>query len=141
MFTNTMQPDHPPAAIPWRCFVLLNFAMLVDKADQQLLPAVFLEVCGELHAGPALLGTVTLCRGMAMSLVAVLAGPLSRRFDRVSICVAGMTLWAIATAAVGAAPSISLLLVGRTINGLGALPSNCLVPLAACYIASSHVTC
>ena len=102
-----------------RSYSLLCLAMLLDKADQQLLPAVFLEVCGDLDAGPSLLGTITLCRGMAMSLIALAAGPLSKRFDRINICAAGVALWGVATAVVGMAPSLGVLLIGRTINGLG----------------------
>ena len=102
-----------------RNFVLLNLAMLLDKADQALLPAVFLEVCQELGAGPSLLGTVTLCRGLAMSLIALAAGPLSKRFDRISVCSVGIALWAVATTAVGLSSSLSMLLVARTVNGLG----------------------
>lgn len=108
-----------PSTIDWRSFFFLNLAMMLDRADQQLLPAVFLEVCQDLHVGPSFLGTIMLCRGLAMSLVGLAAGPLSRSFDRITICFAGITLWAIATASVGAAPSVGWLLVGRTFNGLG----------------------
>ena len=108
-----------PTTLVLRTFALLSLAMFLDKADQQLLPAVFLQVCGDLDAGPSLLGTITLCRGLAMSLIALAAGPLSKRYDRVSICAFGVGLWGVATAAVGLAPSIWLLLIGRTINGLG----------------------
>ena len=85
----------------WRNFALLNLVMLLDKADQSLLPAVFMEVCKDMQPGPSVLGTITLCRGLAMSLVALASDPLSKRFERIRVCCAGIALWAIATAGVG----------------------------------------
>ena len=42
-----------------RTFVLLCAVIAIDKADQILLPAVYLEVCNEFGAGPAALRPLT----------------------------------------------------------------------------------
>ena len=56
--------------------VLLLCVTTIDQADEALLPSLYLEVCGALDVGPAFLGAVTLCRGIAQSLASTLAGPL-----------------------------------------------------------------
>ena len=100
-------------------YLLLLLVIVVDKADMSLVPAVFLEISQEFDAGPALLGTVTLCRGLAQAGVALLAGPLGNRFSRVKITGAGCLLWGVATAGVGSSTTATQLLLARAVNGLG----------------------
>ena len=100
-------------------YLLVLAVMAVDAADMSLVPAVFFEISAEFEVGPELLGTVTLCRGLAQSLVALVAGPLGNRFSRVKLVGAGCILWAVATAAVGASSSAAELLIARAVNGLG----------------------
>lgn len=118
-----VEPLRPPQAPSRRdllvTYVLLCLAIMVDKADVALLPAVFLEVCTEFDTGPKMLGTVTLCRGMAQALVALAAGPIGGRHDRIRVAAWGVAAWAGATALVGAAPSVGVLLFARALNGLG----------------------
>jgi MFS family permease len=100
-------------------YVLLCLTIMIDKADQGLLPAVYLEVCDEFGLGPSMLGVVTFWRGIVQSLVAVVVGPLSQRFDRVRLAACGCALWGAASALVGAARSGQALLLARAFNGVG----------------------
>jgi MFS family permease len=120
------EPDAAPGAAPApgspfssTTYLLLLAVVMVDAADMSLVPAVFFEISTEFGVGPATLGTVTLCRGLAQSLVALAAGPLGNRFSRIKITGAGCILWAVATAMVGSSTSAAQLVVARSINGLG----------------------
>jgi hypothetical protein len=61
-----------------RTTLLMNLASVVEKADEQVLPAVYYFIGRSLNATPAQLGTLTLCRAM------VQVYPLSR--DRLPAC-------------------------------------------------------
>lgn len=52
------------AAARFRTTVLMNLASVVEKADEQVLPAVYYFVGRSLSATPAQLGTLTLCRAL-----------------------------------------------------------------------------
>ena len=100
-------------------FALLCLVSMVDQAEVMLLPSVYLEVCQEFHVGTGILGLTTMWRGVVQSLVAVAAGPLSGRFNRIHLIAFGVTLWAVASALVGSAQTQSELMLARTFNGVG----------------------
>lgn len=93
--------------------------VMVDKADQVMLPAVFLQISQEFSIGPALLGTITLARGLTQALVALFAGPLGARMDRMKLLSFGCVAWGVATFLCALAPSPGFLLVARCLNGVG----------------------
>ena len=47
-----------------RTTLLMNLASVVEKADEQVLPAVYYFIGRSLKATPAQLGTLTLCRAL-----------------------------------------------------------------------------
>lgn len=47
-----------------RTALLLYLASIVEKADEQILPAVYKYIGSSLHATPTQLGTITLCRAL-----------------------------------------------------------------------------
>ena len=100
-------------------FILVCLVMMIDDADQNLLPAVYLEVCQEFNALPSTLGLATMSRGLVQSMIAIVAGPLGSRYDRIYLVSFGCLLWGIASALVGASNSISFLLLSRACNGVG----------------------
>ena len=59
-----------------RTFLVMLLVMIVDKADQMLVPSVYLELGEHFGVGPTFLGTVTLFRGLAQALVALFSGPI-----------------------------------------------------------------
>ncbi|EOD27627.1 hypothetical protein EMIHUDRAFT_52552, partial [Emiliania huxleyi CCMP1516] len=100
-------------------FVLLCAVIAIDKADQILLPAVYLEVCNEFGAGPAALGMATFWRGIVQSIVALAVGPLGGRYDRVKLIAMGCVFWSVASLFVGSAASMHTLVISRALNGVG----------------------
>ena len=113
-------------------FALLGLVMAIDDADQNLLPAVYLEVCQEFDVGPSILGFTTMWRGLVQSLVAVVAGPLGSRYDRIHLIALGCCLWGIASAFVGASSSMTMLLFVRACNGIGI---GLVIPLSFAVVA------
>jgi MFS family permease len=102
-----------------RTFLVMLLVMIVDKADQMLVPSVYLELGEHFGVGPTFLGTVTLFRGLAQALVALFSGPIGDRYNRVTVCAAGVVFWGLATLVVAGAPNIGVLLFARTMNGVG----------------------
>ena len=98
---------------------MLCVLMIIDKADQGLMPAVYLEVCSTFSVGPAFLGTMTACRGLTQSAAALLAGPLCKRFHKISVVSAGCLCWAAASVAIAVATESGFLMAARAANGLG----------------------
>ncbi|KAL3153038.1 hypothetical protein ABBQ38_012062 [Trebouxia sp. C0009 RCD-2024] len=52
-----------------RTTLLMNLASVVEKADEQVLPAVYYFIGRSLNATPAQLGTLTLCRALVQAMV------------------------------------------------------------------------
>ena len=50
-----------------RTTLLMNLASVVEKADEQVLPAVYYFIGRSLNATPAQLGTLTLCRALVQA--------------------------------------------------------------------------
>ena len=50
------------AAVQTHTIALLNLAAIIERADEQVLPAVYLYIARSLKATPTQLGTVVLCR-------------------------------------------------------------------------------
>ena len=114
------------ARVPWcttpratTTFVLVCLVASIQEADRQILPAAYLEVCEAFHAGPSALGMATSLRGIAEAVVAVFAGPLGDRHDRVVLIAGGAIFWGLATILVGASSTLPMLFVARTLTGLG----------------------
>jgi hypothetical protein len=57
----------PAAQEPRRTLLLVSLASIMERADEALLPAVYREVGTELHATPAGLGALTLCRSIVQA--------------------------------------------------------------------------
>ncbi|KAK8941760.1 hypothetical protein KSP40_PGU019650 [Platanthera guangdongensis] len=80
-----------------RSLVLVNFAGIMERADEALLPAVYKEVGAALHVSPAGLGSLTLLRSIVQSACYPLAMYLSVRHNRTHVIALGAFLWAAAT--------------------------------------------
>ena len=62
------------AAARWRTTILMNLASIVERADEQVLPAVYYFVGRSLRATPAQLGTLTFARALVQVRVATTQG-------------------------------------------------------------------
>jgi len=102
-----------------RTFFLVNFATIVEGADEALLPSVYLQVGKTFNATPSDLGTLTLVRSLTQALSFPVAAYLAIRYPRMRVIIAGVLIWAIATSVVAFASQYSIILVARAVNGIG----------------------
>lgn len=117
-----------------RTTLLMNLASVVEKADEQVLPAVYYFIGRSLNATPAQLGTLTLCRAMVQAATSPISGVLGDKYDRTHIVAFGCFLWGVMTAVIGFSTSLHQAMVSCAINGLGlALVIPCVQSLVADY--------
>ena len=77
--------------------VLVNFAGIMQRADESLLPGVYKEVGAALHTDPTGLGSLTLFRSVVQSSCYPLAAYLAVHHNRAHVIALGALLWAAAT--------------------------------------------
>ncbi|KAG5607383.1 hypothetical protein H5410_028875 [Solanum commersonii] len=73
--------------------VLINFAAIMEMADESLLPGVYKEVGKDLNIDPAGLGSLSLYRSLVQCLCYPLAAFLSARHNRANVIALGAFLW------------------------------------------------
>ncbi|KAK6150945.1 hypothetical protein DH2020_015877 [Rehmannia glutinosa] len=78
-------------------------ASIMERADENLLPAVYKEVSEAFAAGPSDLGYLTFIRNFVQGLASPVAGVLAINYDRPTVLAIGILCWALSTAAVGPA--------------------------------------
>ncbi|CAL4929887.1 unnamed protein product [Urochloa decumbens] len=103
----------------WWTLTLVSVAVLLERADEALLPSVYREVGAALGASPTALGSLTLCRALVQAFCYPLATFAAARYDRARVVAAGAFLWAAATVLVGASGSILQMALARGFNGVG----------------------
>ena len=118
-----------------RTAALVNLAMVVEQANEQLLPAVYLFVGSSLRATPSQLGTLTLCRALVQTLASPLSGVLGDRCDRRLVLAAGAFIWGAMTSAIALSGSLRAAMVFAAANGLGLA---LLVPCCQSLVADLH---
>jgi MFS family permease len=91
----------PAACERQRTLLLVNLASFMERADEALLPAVYREVGAALHATPAGLGALTLCRSIVRAACYPLAAYVAVRHNRAHVIAVGAFLWAAAMFLVG----------------------------------------
>ncbi|CAN6204308.1 unnamed protein product [Urochloa humidicola] len=102
-----------------RTLLLVNLASIMERADEALLPAVYREVGAALHATPAGLGALTLCRSIVQAACYPLAAYAAARHNRAHVIAAGAFLWAAATFLVGVSNTFLQVAISRGLNGVG----------------------
>ncbi|KAJ6366153.1 hypothetical protein OIU77_002684 [Salix suchowensis] len=99
--------------------VLVNFAGIMQRADESLLPGVYKEVGAALHTDPTGLGSLTLFRSVVQSSCYPLAAYLAARHNRAHVIALGAFLWAAATFLVAISSTYSQVAISRGLNGIG----------------------
>ncbi len=102
--------------------------------DNYRLLAILPQLAAHFERSPQVIGLLSSAYALPLALLAPLFGPLSDRLGRRLAMIIGMTIFALALAASGLAPTYEFLLVARFVNGLGAA---IFVPAAFAYIADS----
>eukprot|EP00210_Caulerpa_lentillifera_P003604 g3439.t1 len=99
--------------------LLVYFASIVEKADEQVLPSVYFFAGRSWGASPTQLGQITLCRALVQALSSPISGFLGDRYDRISVIAIGCLIWGIMTSAIAIANSINQAMFFAAINGFG----------------------
>jgi len=104
---------------PVRTLVLVNFAAIMEKADEALLPGVYREVGLALHTSPTGLGSLTLLRSLTQAACFPVAAYLAVHHNRAHVIALGAFLWAAATFLAGISTTFLQIAVSRALNGIG----------------------
>ncbi|KAK6125474.1 hypothetical protein DH2020_040782 [Rehmannia glutinosa] len=110
-------------------------ASIMERADENLLPAVYKEVSEAFAAGPSDLGYLTFIRNFVQGLASPVAGVLAINYDRPTVLAIGILCWALSTAAVGASKYFFQVAFWRAINGFGLA---IVIPALQSFIADSY---
>ncbi|KAG9135819.1 hypothetical protein Leryth_002536 [Lithospermum erythrorhizon] len=116
--------------------LIINMAAIMERADENLLPAVYKEVSEAFSAGPSDLGYLTFVRNFVQGLASPVAGVLVLTYDRPTVLAIGTLCWALSTAAVGASKYFFQVAFWRAINGLGLA---IVIPALQSFIADSYL--
>ncbi|KAK1268613.1 hypothetical protein QJS04_geneDACA006209 [Acorus gramineus] len=116
--------------------ILINLASIMERADENLLPAVYTEVSEAFKAGPTDLGYLTFIMNFVQALSSPLAGILVLRYDRPTVLSMGTVCWALSTAAVGVSHQFQQVAFWRAINGFGLA---IVIPALQSFIADSYL--
>ncbi|KAG5607386.1 hypothetical protein H5410_028878 [Solanum commersonii] len=105
--------------------VLINFAVIMEMADETLLPGVYKEVDKDLNIDPAGLGSLSLYRSLVQCLCYPLAAFLSARHNRANVIALGAFLWSGVTFLVAISSTfievclLHEIAISRGLNGIG----------------------
>ncbi|CAD6215105.1 unnamed protein product [Miscanthus lutarioriparius] len=115
--------------------VLINLASILERADENLLPAVYKEVSAAFDAGPTDLGYLTFLMNFLKSIASPLAGVLALYYDRPAVLAIGTAFWALSTGAVGVSQYFGQVAFWRAVNGVGLA---IVIPALQSFIADSY---
>lgn len=115
--------------------IIINMAAIMERADENLLPAVYKEVSEAFTAGPSDLGYLTFIRNFVQGIASPVAGILVLNYDRPTVLAIGILCWALSTAAVGASKYFLQVGFWRAVNGLGLA---IVIPALQSFIADSY---
>ncbi|PSC76181.1 MFS general substrate transporter [Micractinium conductrix] len=102
-----------------RSVVLVNIASVLEKCDEQILPAVYAWVGASFKATPTQLGAITLGRAMMQALSSPLGGIAGHFIPRGTVIAIGCWIWAAMTALFALTTRLSVALPICAINGVG----------------------
>lgn len=99
--------------------VLVNMGNIMERADEQILPALYAFVAASFHIGPTQLGYLTLSRALIQALASPLGGILGHNFNRVWVITGGCLLWGVMTGGFSLCTVLWQGMVLSAINGVG----------------------
>lgn len=102
-----------------RTTVLIFLAGVLERTNEQTLPALYKYVGRSLHASPRQLGYITLGCALLQAVCAPIGGLLGHYHNRVHVLSAGCFLWAAFAAAFAFCSSFATGAIFWSLNGLG----------------------
>ncbi|KAK4360566.1 hypothetical protein RND71_019518 [Anisodus tanguticus] len=116
--------------------IIINMAAIMERADENLLPAVYKEVSETFKAGPSDLGYLTFIRNFVQGIASPVAGILVINYDRPTVLAIGILCWSLSTGAVGASKYFMIVGFWRAVNGFGLA---IVIPALQSFIADSYM--
>lgn len=107
------------ADVKRRTTLLINAASVLEKCEEQILPALYSRVGASFNATPTQLGNITLARSFMQALASPLAGIASHFMPRGTVICLGCIIWATFTSLFATTNSISVALPLVAVNGIG----------------------
>jgi MFS family permease len=102
-----------------RTTILINAASVLEKCEEQILPALYSRVGASFRATPTQLGNITLARSFMQALASPLAGIASHFMPRGRVICLGCCIWSTFTILFATTNSISYALPLCAVNGIG----------------------
>ncbi|DBA71660.1 TPA: hypothetical protein ACH3X2_001115 [Trebouxia sp. C0005] len=99
--------------------ILVNMGNIMERADEQILPALYGFVAASFHIGPTQLGYLTLSRALVQAVASPLGGVLGHNFNRVWVITGGCLLWGVMTGGFSLCTVLWQGMVLSAINGVG----------------------
>ncbi|KAL4445751.1 hypothetical protein ABPG77_008950 [Micractinium sp. CCAP 211/92] len=115
--------------------LFINLCGVMERVDEQLLPALYRYVGAAFHATPRQLGLLTFSRAVVQALSSPLAGLAGHWFNRVHVIAAGAAIWGACCMCFAATSSISQAVLFWAVDGIGLA---LLIPAAQSLIADLH---
>ncbi|XP_049383107.1 uncharacterized protein LOC125847539 [Solanum stenotomum] len=116
--------------------IIINMAAIMERADENLLPAVYKEVSETFKAGPSDLGYLTFIRNFVQGIASPVAGILVINYDRPTVLAIGILFWSLSTGAVGASNYFMQVGFWRAVNGFGLA---IVIPALQSFIADNYM--
>lgn len=105
--------------VKFRTTALINLASILEKCDEQILPAVYAWVGASFDATPTQLGAITLGRAMMQALSSPLGGVAGHFMARSTVIAVGCWLWATMTSLFALTHSLAAAMPICAMNGVG----------------------
>ncbi|CAL8468475.1 g8015 [Coccomyxa elongata] len=103
----------------WSTSICLNFAMVFERADEVILPAMYNFVAQSFQATPTQLAIITLSRALVQALASPLGGLLGHWYNRIYVITCGCIIWGLMTLGFSLSRNLIMAICFWAINGLG----------------------
>ncbi|CAL5229213.1 g12496 [Coccomyxa viridis] len=102
-----------------RTVTLINLAGVMERMDEQILPAVYNALGKAFDASPTSLGYLTLSRALVQAFASPIGGIAGHYCNRIHVTAVGCLLWGLMTASFGFCSSVSQGIFFWGMNGIG----------------------
>lgn len=99
--------------------ILVNLSAIIERTDEQLLPASYAFVAASLDASPRQLGYLTQCRALVQALTSPLGGLAGHYFNRIYVLAFGVCFWGLMTAIFSGCTTLTQGYFVWAFNGIG----------------------
>ncbi|PNH07804.1 hypothetical protein TSOC_005693 [Tetrabaena socialis] len=106
-------------AMRQRTVFLVNLVSIMERMDEQIVPALSRPLGCAFHATPHQLGLITSARAVVQALASPLGGLAGHYFDRVTVLFVGCCIWGFFCAAFSCATTVNQGIAAWAFNGVG----------------------